>query len=222
MTRLLFILVLMSTTTAVGADLTSSWIPNTDEGITGYTIHHGSAAGVYTESIPCGLPKVSADGRMYFDARKLPDGKQYYSITAERGEDVSPYSNEIIADPTPGSPDGLSAVREGTTVVFTWEKRPESDLRGYVIRVNGGAIDAGLPSTDSSGNKNYTAVDMPTGEISATVSAVDLGGNESAPSVAVVIPAVEAQPPLPPADFKITGTMKLDTVNHTATINLSY
>jgi len=87
------------------------------------------------------------------------------------------------ADPAPAAPTGLVVTPESVGLQLDWADNTELDLAGYnVYRIDGGTparLNGALPLTTSA----YLDTGAPPGQTSDyQVTAVDLGGNESAPA----------------------------------------
>lgn len=105
-TKLWLLLLLLWPSTCIAADLTFSWLPNTDA-TTGYKIYYGTESGVYTESVDVGNPEP-VDGRILGTVTGIPYGQEYfYAATAYNPSQESDFSNEISYTedwPKPGTP----------------------------------------------------------------------------------------------------------------------
>lgn len=100
------------------ADISFSWLPNSETDLKGYKIHYGEVSGNYTDSVDCGLPEI-IDGRVQYTITDLPDGLLYYACTAYDNEQESDYSNELFLDPIPLAPVELQGVSVTTTTTTT-------------------------------------------------------------------------------------------------------
>jgi flagellar hook assembly protein FlgD/fibronectin type 3 domain-containing protein len=86
-------------------------------------------------------------------------------------------------DTQPPSPPQLTGMTEGkTTNSLSWTKSPETDTASYNVYRNGQKLNT-APIT----NLFYSDADLKEGSYIYTVKAVDLAGNESAPSNAVTL-----------------------------------
>ena len=107
---------------------------------------------------------------------------------AEKTSETETFDAEIFtwtvnsADPVPAAPTGLSIAPESVGLQLDWADNTELDLAGYnVYRIDGGTpvkLNGALLATSQ-----YLDPDAPPGQTSNyQVTAVDLGGNESAPA----------------------------------------
>ena len=113
---ILTLVILLMASISYAADATFSWLPNSETDLAGYKIHYGQEAGVYTETVDCGLPEI-VDGRVSYTMTDISDSVIYYGCTAyDTHDQSSDYSNEVSSNPEPAVPGEFSVLTINMTV----------------------------------------------------------------------------------------------------------
>ena len=84
----------------------------------------------------------------------------------------------IIYDPVPSSPENLTAKKEEMNVVLRWDEPTDTDVTAYNIYRDGIKYDQHLAEDE----REYHLVDLPNGDYSYYITAVDIYNGESEPS----------------------------------------
>ncbi len=133
----------------------------------------------------------TADQPEYLDRTSQWDTAYTYSVVAVNGPVESLISNQVAVNHPdtfpPSVPSAVAALAAADSVELSWQRSPESDLKGYYVyrSANGGGFErqgdlVGLPAySDHSVEHGKT--------YRYEVSAIDQKGNESAKSAAVEV-----------------------------------
>jgi len=160
----------------------------------GFFIYKREAQGTYAAPL---LPTATAE-HAFVDRSALPGESSCYTLRAVASAEPlveSAASNEACVEVkdvlAPAAPGGLTALPGEDGVDLSWSPSPEADLATYRVyrtaRGPGAAeLLAEVPRTETS----FLDKEAPAGRLRYTVTAVDLSGNESAPS-----PPTEARRP---------------------------
>jgi len=150
------------------------------------------------------------DATSYIDA-SLPDGEYTYQLSAldEYGFEgqLSDGVTALVGDiEAPAAPENLVADVVDADVSLSWSQKAEPDLAGYrVYRDNG--QEWILLNTSLQTDNFYSDTNLKNGTHAYRVTAVDMTGNESEPSLE--IPAVIAVlPPLNPTNLHVTAPLE--------------
>ena len=112
---------------ALAAEVTLAWDPNTEPDLAGYRIYYGSAPGVYGTTITIGMQTTYA-------VTNLSPGTWYFAITAFNTSGLeSGYSNEvsttITAPPMLSSMTGASITETSATISWTTNQDSDSQVQ---------------------------------------------------------------------------------------------
>ena len=86
----------------------------------------------------------------------------------------------------PAPPTGLRAVRTASAVELSWRASPEHDVAGYRVYRDGVAV------SEIAADTTFRDAEASAGAHEFAVSALDAGGNESAPGLPITIPAPDS------------------------------
>ena len=96
--------------TALAADVTLAWDPNSETDLAGYKVYYGTASGVF--GAPITLGKVTT-----YTVTGLAPGTYYFAVTAYNAAGLeSGFSNEVFTT-IPGTPSGSGCDMNGDTSV---------------------------------------------------------------------------------------------------------
>ena len=185
-----------------GGSIDLSWLAASDNvAVTGYKLYRGTAPGVY------GAPTALGNVTSFTDATAATGTRYYYAVSAldAAGNEgsKSPEASAVSADNAPpAAPTGLSAAPGAGSITLTWNANSETDLLGYNVYYNGIRHNA-LPVTATT----YTHFGLVASTVySYRITAVDIAGDESAPSAAVVASSLDFTPPGPPPSLTAVDT----------------
>ncbi|HEV8130706.1 MAG TPA: hypothetical protein VGQ81_05615 [Acidobacteriota bacterium] len=152
--------------------------------VIGYRVFRGS-----TQTTLEKISDIEGDVRQYRDAAAVPDQTYFYAVqtrSAQAPPAFGPMSATVSVTTTdvfpPSTPKGLGAVVSGGRIELAWEPNSEMDLQGY--NVYRGASESAFQKITGMLVVVNSFPDVPPakGTYYYRVTAVDLKGNESAPS----------------------------------------
>ncbi|MDN3496523.1 malectin domain-containing carbohydrate-binding protein [Planococcus sp. APC 4015] len=179
-------------------DLVVTWQLSTSTDTVGYNVYRGTAAGV-TPVTGTKVNTVLVSSGEFVDASVTSDTTYYYVVTAVDGAgNQSGPSNEAVGMATstpdteaPTAPTAVAASEGDGEITLTWTASTSTDAVGYFVHrslvpgailegavVSGAAPITGTTWVDESVNNETTYF--------YSVTAVDLAGNDSAPSNEIV------------------------------------
>ncbi|PJI94214.1 pectinesterase family protein [Luteimicrobium subarcticum] len=169
--------------TAADGSARLTWVPPTDADLAGYRVYRSTGSVTAT---PSALVATLGAVDSWKDSG-LVDGTTYHYLVvsldtlgnASAGAALDVTSADTVA---PAAPTGVTAVGGEAKVTLSWPASTESDLAGYHVYRDGERADATLVSTP-----RFTDTGLVDGtSYRYTVTAVDVFGNESSRSDAVV------------------------------------
>jgi|GEM_PF-1903203 len=192
------------------AELTFSWLPNSESSLAGYKIHYGTTSRNYTSVIDIENPDP-VNGRIQATVDGLEEGTTYYFAATAYDENgvESDYSTEIshtVDDPA------ITPEPEGTAN-FSWLPNNEESLAGYKIHYGTASrtyteiIDIGNPDPVD-GRIHGSVSDLTEGTTYYfAATAYDQDGTESDYSAEIVytVPGEEPAPIPTASDVAVSG-----------------
>ncbi len=178
---------------ALAAQATLAWDPNTESDLAGYKIHYGTASGNYT--VHTDVHNVTS-----YTVIGLTTGQTYYfAVSAyDASGNESSYSNEVSysvpaangAPSTPATPSGASIALVNTAITFsTSATDPNGDSLQYRYDWGGGALSSWGAASRS---HSWAAA----GQYAVKAQARDSLGSDSAWSAAKTITITQSAAPV--------------------------
>ncbi len=167
-----------------GSELLLSWErANSEADFAGYrvAVRHPDSL-FYQEIIPVG------DTTRFMLSGLTPEAAVYLSYSAlDADSNESIFSQEVLATPrvVPFAPQGLNAVSTPTEIQLNWNRNVELDLGSYTITRTGPGANEQIFSVNAAVTDFADATVQPHVLYHYSLTAVDLDGNESAPSASV-------------------------------------
>jgi len=167
-----------------GSELLLSWErTNSEADFAGYrvAVRHPDSL-FYREIIPVG------DTTHFMLSGLTPETPVYLCYSAlDADSNESIFSREVLATPhvTPFAPQGLNAVSTPIEIRLNWNRNAELDLGNYTITRTGPGVNEQIFSVNAAVTDFADATVQPHVLYHYSLTAVDIDGNESAPSKSV-------------------------------------
>ncbi len=188
------------------SNITLTWTPNTEPDLAGYNIYR-SASGTGTFVKLNSTPLTMAS---YTDTTAPAGVFSYYRLTAvdiSGNESSFTTANALRKDTVaPSAPASVAASGDASGITVTWSPNTEKDLAGYNIYSSSSAMGTFTKLNVTGLLTAASYFDSAAPSSSTTfyrVTAVDLSGNESAPTGASAFrPGSNITPPAQPQNFQ--------------------